>query len=362
MLHPRWLRRIFSSLFVAGFGYWCYRQLRQDLEHGSWNALPLDGTVLLAVGGLSLVNYALRIVRWHGYLGRLGFPVPFRHDALAYLAGFAFTLSPGKVGELLKARYYAPYRVPWPALTAVFFTERLLDLLAAASLSLLAAAGDPRWYALSGVAAVFLGGIVLGFPLLFPRLARGTLRVRLDALGPLVHTGAQGLALFRWPPYLAGLALSVGAWGAEGLGLWLLLESWRPGFLSWQEAVGIYTVSLVTGALSFLPGGVGGTEAAMAVLLTGRGAPGPEAVSITLWCRLLTLWLAVALGWAAVAWLRLRLPALQRAGLPVPQTREAGCAGPSALLDFTRDEPFGTSSGQRSGRAARDKLRARSGQ
>jgi uncharacterized membrane protein YbhN (UPF0104 family) len=54
----------------------------------------------------SLLNYVLRVVRWRWYLGRLGHPLTVGFSALSYVAGFAFTLSPGKVGEVGRARYY----------------------------------------------------------------------------------------------------------------------------------------------------------------------------------------------------------------------------------------------------------------
>jgi uncharacterized protein (TIRG00374 family) len=57
----------------------------------------------------------------------------------------------------------------------------------------------------------------------------------------------------------------------------------------------------LAGALSFLPGGLGGAEAVMGVMLVAFGADGAAAVAITLLCRIATLWFAVALGGIAVA-------------------------------------------------------------
>ena len=52
-----------------------------------------------AILGLSLLNYALRFVRWQWYLSRLGHAIPAPQRALIYLAGFALTTTPGKAGE-----------------------------------------------------------------------------------------------------------------------------------------------------------------------------------------------------------------------------------------------------------------------
>jgi uncharacterized protein (TIRG00374 family) len=70
--------------------------------------------------------------------------------------------------------------------------------------------------------------------------------------------------------------------------------------------IGIYGVAVLIGGLSFLPGGLGSTEAVMTTLLTIRGYTVSQALAITLTCRLVTLWFAVILGWLAVFALRER--------------------------------------------------------
>lgn len=68
---------------------------------------------------------------------------------------------------------------------------------------------------------------------------------------------------------------------------------------------------VLLGGISLLPGGLGSTEAVMTALLAAQGYPLSQAIVITLTCRLVTLWLAVALGWGAVLSLRQRTSALE---------------------------------------------------
>ena len=70
----------------------------QRLGPGQW----------LALLGLSLLNYALRFLRWHGYLRALGARVGLGRDLLIYVAGFAFTVTPGKAGEAVRSVYLLP--------------------------------------------------------------------------------------------------------------------------------------------------------------------------------------------------------------------------------------------------------------
>jgi uncharacterized protein (TIRG00374 family) len=65
-------------------------------------------------------------------------------------------------------------------------------------------------------------------------------------------------------------------------------------------AIGFYAVAMVAGALSALPAGLGGTEAVLTGLLVAQSATPAMALAITVLARLLTLWLAVGLGVAAL--------------------------------------------------------------
>ena len=53
---------------------------------------------------------------------------------------------------------------------------------------------------------------------------------------------------------------------------------------------------MLAGAISFIPGGLGATEAVMISILIWKGVGSPEAVASTLIIRLTTLWFAVVLG------------------------------------------------------------------
>jgi uncharacterized protein (TIRG00374 family) len=79
--------------------------------------------------------------------------------------------------------------------------------------------------------------------------------------------------------------------------------------LSLSTALFIYAFSILVGALSFLPGGLGGTEASMVTLLILNHVAQPQAVAATVLIRLATLWFAVALGVFALT-LPERKPAL----------------------------------------------------
>ncbi|MDP9123447.1 MAG: lysylphosphatidylglycerol synthase domain-containing protein, partial [Pseudomonadota bacterium] len=90
-----------------------------DMHHHVFDALAPLAAVLPSLLALSLFTYAARYVRWHWLLARAGHATPAFSGFLAYLAGFAFTATPGKVGELVRIRYFAPWGVPaWRVISA----------------------------------------------------------------------------------------------------------------------------------------------------------------------------------------------------------------------------------------------------
>jgi uncharacterized protein (TIRG00374 family) len=309
--------RFVLYVLTAAFAIWCVLSFRDDLAGLSLAPLLQSWDLVVLAVLLSLTNYALRITRWRSYLARLGHALPLRFTALTYTAGFAYTLLPGKLGEMVRARYYLPLGVPLPSVTAAFFAERLMDVAAMTVLAGLLLASLSRYHYVV-LAAIILVAFVLGSLAVLP-LAGITASLRANSRVPeLVRNALAGLtsALASTRPLLSPQLLIVGfllglcAWGLEGVGLGVLCGIASPApHVSLQTAAGIYAIAVLIGALSFLPGGLGSTEAVMTGLLVTQGYSVAQGLLITLACRLVTLWLAVGLGWLAIAALRQRISA-----------------------------------------------------
>lgn len=316
----RGLIRILPYAIVAGFALWCVSAFRADVAQLSLRPLMGAWDTLALVVLLSLINYAVRAVRWRWYLARLGYPYPVGQSVAIFVSGFAFTLAPGKLGEMVRARFYPD--VPLTAVAAAFFAERALDLLATVALAclivtvlghlpLLLSAGF-------GIGAAMVCALSLrpAFGLRMWRHIEPRFRPRIPEvlarfLSRAAQTATHAGKLLQRGPLLAGFALGIVAWGAEGVGFGLLASAVEPHRLEIVQAVGIYSIAVLAGGLSFLPGGLGTTEAVMSALLVSRGFPVAEAMLVTLTCRVMTLWLAAGLGWLAMAGLRLELRVAQ---------------------------------------------------
>ena len=264
--------------------------------------------VILGVLALSLLNYLLRFARWQHYLTILGHPVPWLASCRIYFAGFALTTTPGKMGELLRGVLLKPFGVPLIESTAAFFSERTADLL-----TILLLTSSVFWLYPNGaplVVGVMMFAVAVVAAVQFPGWihALDEWAAHKNEMRParwartLVHLCDIVLGFrrcFRWTTLSFALLLGIVAWGAEAVAFhWLLVALGQP--LPLPRAVFIYAFSMLVGSVAFLPGGLGGSEAAMVALLIANGLPGPVAVSATIICRLATLWFAVALGAVAL--------------------------------------------------------------
>lgn len=305
------IRFLLSYGAMLLFAAWCLYCLRGDLAQLSLAPILGAWDLVFLAALLSLLNYMLRIVRWRAYLRHLGHRIPLRFTALTFIAGFAYTVSPGKVGEMARARYYVPLGVPVSDVVAAFCCERLLDVVAMVALCLLLFTASSHY-----------GGTVLaiaaGTALLLVALAttpwsdlavalKSTARIpsSLRQLLIKVATALAGTrALLRPDILVMGFVIGLMAWTLEGVGLGVLSSMFPAVHLHLPNAAGIYAIAVLIGGVSFLPGGLGSTEAVMTALLATQGYSVGQALIITLTCRLVTLWLAVLLGWGAIFVLR----------------------------------------------------------
>lgn len=268
------------------------------------NAVSKVGLLgLCAVLSLSLVNYGLRFIRWQAYLGAMNHPIPWWPSLKIYIAGFALTTTPGKAGEVLRGVLLKRWGMTYPKSLAAFLSERLSDLLAVVSLTLFGLTVYPTAQPLFaiGIAALLAFFVGISSKNLLERCQnsiQGASRIRM-LLRHIIEILIE--ARHCHAPLLLSKAtgLSILAWGAEAYAFHLILK-WMGLEVSLPFAIFVYAISMLAGALSFMPGGLGGTEAMMIGLLVWKGTNSTEAIAATLLIRIATLWFAVGLGCIAM--------------------------------------------------------------
>jgi len=257
---------------------------------------------IAALLALSLVNYGLRGLRWHLFANRLGLPTHLTQNMRHFLGGFAMSVTPGRIGELVRMRWLQR-ETAWPfdRTAPLVLVDRASDLAAMAILLALALAFSTT--GVVGGAPVVVLALIAAFIATRPRLMRAagdTAHIasarRFPRLFARVRRAAKSLSAFQGPTVLlAAGALGVIGWLAEGWAFHLLL-TWMGADIGFWTAVGIFVFATLAGGLTGAPGGLGGAEAAMVALLVGSGTPIEIALPATLIIRLTTLWFAIAIG------------------------------------------------------------------
>ena len=296
----RWL--LLGLLTAVVFGglvaYGDIRQIGRTLVGSPW----AYGGFAAAVG-FALLNYALRFLRWSMYLRALGMDVSLRVSLPVFLAGLALSITPGKVGELLKSVWLSQRSgVPVATSAPAVVMERLTDVISVALLGLTGVLLLPPVMA-AAIGAILVLGIAAG---LFAASRYGALALRLPVLRrwrePLGQS-QEGLQRLMSPRLLtAAVALGFLAWAAEGVALWVIVVGLGQQ-LSLGIALPVSAAAALVGAVTALPGGLVGFEGSMVALLNQAGLSASVAALATLLTRLATLWLAVLIGLAAWLWL-----------------------------------------------------------
>lgn len=263
-------------------------------QGGAWATLARLGSLAsLQAAALCLLNYLLRGLRWRMWMAAHGRPLGVAEGLRLYLAGYTFTPTPGNIGEASRGLMLARHPLSTAQSLAIFGAERLADLAGLLVMCLPVA----WWVSAQGGAVAYAlvlagGAVALGAAVLFSGLGQRLL-MRVSWL----NDAWQCLAARP----VAWFSLTLLAWAAQGLAVWLLC---RDAGLSigMLQAAGFYAVAMVGGALSLLPAGLGGTEVLLTGLLVVHGASAAQALGITVLARVLTLWFAVAIGALALVY------------------------------------------------------------
>jgi uncharacterized membrane protein YbhN (UPF0104 family) len=260
------------------------------------------GVAALALSAVTYVGAALSL---SGFVSeRLNF---LRTLLVQLASSFVTLVTPAAVGgAALNVRYLQRRKIPASVAVASVGVSQVvafaLHILLLVVFAAIAGTGTkspltpPTWayFVLAGL--VVLAGVVLAVPA-GRRLVRARLSPTFGQVLPRLLEVAQhprklaesiGGALLLSLAYILCLAACVAAFGRS-------VPFAKIGF--------VYLTGSAIGSIIPTPGGLGAVEAALTAGLTAAGVPGAVAVSAVLLFRLLTFWLPVPFGWAALNFL-----------------------------------------------------------
>lgn len=303
------LKRIISGVIIAALASVLVYAALAFLTDAPRVAATLRSFPLTVFGvfiALSTLSFWIRGLRWGALMRLIGHPVSHKDAVYLQLTGQTMALTPGRVGEMLKpwlARNIA--EMPMTRGLALVFSERLADLIGVGVLALggLSVIGGNTWILLAGLGAILIGTGIASSQWFHDIALRFIGRQEFSRRhhGSAVAIASTIKRSLTWSTMLWSVAVSAVAWGLEGVGLWLCLDALGFNGLSVLAAVSVYAISMIAGAFTFLPGGIGLTEASITGILIASGMDPSSASATTLITRVATLWWGVAIGWIALA-------------------------------------------------------------
>lgn len=249
---------------------------------------------------LAPLNYCFRFMKWSYYLRQIDVHIPFKDNLLIFLSGLSMTITPAKVGELLKSYLLKEKAgIPISSTAPLVMAERLTDGI---SMLLLAGVGALSYDYGKGVLLFVLLGMICFIAIVqSPDIVHGLLN-RINRISFMKRFGAslenfydKTYMVLRLKPLLSAISIGVVSWFFEGLVIFLAVRAMGVDF---PLLASVFTVafSSIVGAVSMMPGGLFAAEGSILGLLVMMGLGRDMAAAATIITRFSTLWLGVVIG------------------------------------------------------------------
>jgi glycosyltransferase 2 family protein len=267
----------------------------------NWLWLPLILT-------LSFLNYIFRFLKWHYYLHILDINLSYKKSFLIFLSAFTMSVTPGKLGEILKSYLLKEENdTPVSKSAPIVLAERLTDFVSIVMLCIIGS------YVFNyGQILILIIGIVFLVTIILLSSRKVSLKIisffeKISLLKKhiqKIHMAYDSIyMMIRFKPLFVATLISLISWFFECLGFYVVINVFSLAGgpeVSILSATFIYAFSTLIGAIAMLPGGVGLTEASLTGLLVLSNIPKDISVASTIIIRFATLWFAVLVGIVAI--------------------------------------------------------------
>ena len=286
-----------ALVFLAFSIYADFDNLMNAFREFNWLYFPL---ILLLTYG----NFIIRFFKWEYYRKLLNIELKTKVSFLIFMSTFVMSVTPGKMGELLKSYLVREENgTPVSRSAPIIIAERLTDFI---SVVLLCIAGafvfDYGKNIVLGVGIFFVSCVILiSSRKLSLKIISFLEKLKIfHKVGEKFHEAYESIyTLVKIKPLLIAVSMSIVAWFLECLGLYIILKvysSFTHIDVSIMSAVFIYGFSTIIGSIAMLPGGLGLTEASLTGLMVFLKIPKDVSVASTFIIRIATLWFSVVVG------------------------------------------------------------------
>ena len=269
-------------------------KIQEQIKNFEISYLP----VIMSLIGL---GWIFAFFRWHLLVKNLGFKVPIRSNFTIFFSSMALGMTPGRVGDLVKSQMLkSRHDISRTKTAPLVILERYYDLIGAI---IVAGPGllyfEPAIY-IMGIISIFviIGFVVSSSKTLFEKFFTKINRFKLTKrfVEPLsdsydvIHTSTRGKIS------IVSILLSCGHWLVVCFAVYFIFLAYDVNTVSILEIIPIYLSSVVLGAISFIPGGLGVAEGSLAGFLNLLVDDISITFSLSLIIRILAFWTSVMVG------------------------------------------------------------------
>ena len=250
-------------------------------------------------------NWFVLFFRWHLLLRNAKIFIPAKDSFLILTSGFALTIIPGKVGELVKSQLLkTKFGIARSKTIPIVILEQFYSAIGIVSLSFIGV-----WYFELGiyVLGVFTAALVFIFVLLSSRKVFNKIVSLLEKrrfaskfVEPLLSSYDAIRDGIKGPITLYASGLSILFWLVEAISIYFILLAFGVDAIEFLTIISTYTTSIMLGILSFLPLGLGVVEGTLASFFTTHGIGVSLALTIVVIIRIFTRWYGVSFGFIAL--------------------------------------------------------------
>ena len=243
--------------------------------------------------------------RWNLLLKNSNVHIPVKDNLKIYLSGFALSITPGKVGELIKSQLLKnKFGIPREKTAPIVLVEQLYNIIGIIGVSILG-----LWYFELGAHIILIAAALLVILLILISSKRLfekflTLLSRIKFLSQHTSALSNSYDVLRkstrgWVVVYAS-ALSIAFWLIESVIAYFVLLSFGVNHIEFLSVITTYTSSIILGVASFLPLGIGVVEGSLAGFFTLQGVDVSIALTLVIFIRIFTRWIAVSVGFVSL--------------------------------------------------------------
>jgi len=291
----------FLLVIISAIGLYAIFFMMSDLTIVYEKLLNFDTTYLPIILLLIPISWLILYLRWNLLLKHNDIKIPTKKNMEIYFSGFALSITPGKIGELLKSQFLkTKFDVPRKITAPLIIVEKIYHLIGLVIISILGVYYlDISSYIIIGATIFLVVGLVLLFSKkLFNKFLNLINKIKFiskwtDSLSEsydVVTTSLKGKT------FVFATMYSVLFWLIESIIVFFILKSFEINAFDFFRITSTYIASIILGVLSFLPEGIGVVEGSLLGMFNVIGIETSLTFTVVVLIRVFTLWSSVVVG------------------------------------------------------------------